>query len=179
MPNRRTLHLVPAGGPDPALVHWLAGALRAHTPLRVEAGAPLALPETWREHGGKVRSEEVVRALMARRGKDPAWQLAIAEAHLCGGDVGRVFGEAAPEHGCAVVAVPPMRAASGADEDVLRGRVLTGVLHELGHLAGAEHCRRASCVMYPSQDIADTDRKGTAFCQDCGAGLQWERKGKS
>lgn len=181
MRSERAIEIVPAGEPEPALVEALAEDLRLHTGLPVVRGEALALEARWRGDNGAVRSEAVVRALMGRAedGGGARWRLAMAESHLCGGEVGRVFGEAAPEHGCAVVAVAPMRARSGADADVLRARLLTGALHELGHLAGAGHCRRASCVMYPSLDIADTDRKGTAFCQDCLARVQWRREGKT
>jgi archaemetzincin len=78
-----------------------------------------------------------------------------------------VFGEAAVDGCCAVVGMAPLRAGSGADGQVLHARLLTEAVHELAHLAGVAHCRRASCVMYPSRHIADTDRKGHTFCAEC------------
>jgi archaemetzincin len=83
-----------------------------------------------------------------------------------------VFGEAEMEGCCCVVGLAPLRRGSGADADVLRARLLTSALHEIGHLAGAEHCRRASCVMYPSLGIADTDIKGATFCAGCAPALK-------
>ncbi len=176
----QAIELVPAGTPDPALVATLAADLREHTGLPVQPGDPLPIDEAWRTSGGGLRSMSVLHALMARVGRRSGrWHLAIAEAELCGGEVGRVFGEAAQDGCCAVVGIAPLRAGSGSVGEVVRARLLTAALHELGHLAGAEHCRRASCVMYPSRDIADTDRKGTAFCRDCGAVVQWPAKRKT
>ncbi|HEX6370515.1 MAG TPA: matrixin family metalloprotease, partial [Longimicrobium sp.] len=68
-----------------------------------------------------------------------------------------------------------LRDGSGADAGVLRDRLLTEALHELGHLAGLAHCRRASCVMYPSRHIADSDHKEHAFCAECRPSLKLRR----
>jgi archaemetzincin len=40
-------------------------------------------------------------------------------------------------------------------------------VHETGHTLGLSHCRDSSCVMFFSNSISDTDRKGTAFCSNC------------
>ncbi|MDX1534925.1 MAG: pentalenene synthase, partial [Thermoplasmata archaeon] len=37
----------------------------------------------------------------------------------------------------------------------------------LGHNVGLRHCRDGRCVMYFSQGLADTDRKGPAPCRRC------------
>jgi len=46
-------------------------------------------------------------------------------------------------------------------------RVLTEAVHELGHTYGLPHCNNSKCVMYFSNSILDTDRKGTEFCTRC------------
>jgi archaemetzincin len=45
-------------------------------------------------------------------------------------------------------------------------------LHEIGHAAGLEHCADRGCVMYPSRDIADVDRKDNRFCRRCAKELR-------
>jgi archaemetzincin len=45
-------------------------------------------------------------------------------------------------------------------------------VHELGHTLGMEHCPDRSCVMYFSNSLADTDRKGEAYCSRCAARLK-------
>jgi DNA-binding NtrC family response regulator len=68
---------------------------------------------------------------------------------------------------CAVVSLAPLREGRGSEPDVFLARLLAVAMHELGHLAGLGHCASAGCVMYSSAHIADTDRKGSAFCRAC------------
>nr|WP_243666411.1 matrixin family metalloprotease [Vulcanisaeta sp. JCM 16159] len=50
--------------------------------------------------------------------------------------------------------------------------MLKEVLHELGHSFGLDHCADPRCVMYFSNTIEDTDRKGPGYCQRCMARLR-------
>jgi archaemetzincin len=169
----RPIELIAAGGVDRALLDELGEALRAELGMQWSIGDALSLREEWREtESGLYRSIHLMHALMDRveGGEETprrTWRLAIADAGLCAEGVGEVLGEAAVEGCCAVVGLAPLRAGSGADGQVLRSRLLTEAVHEIGHLAGAAHCRRASCVMYPSLHIADSDRKGHTFCAEC------------
>ena len=172
------IELIPAGPVLPALLAELAADLHEHTSREVVHGPPLPLDPAW-HRDGRIESRGLMHALLDLAGRDRTrWRLAITDAALCDEALGEIFGEAAFGGCCAVVGTGPLRRGSGADADVLRGRLLTEALHELGHLAGLEHCRRASCVMYPSLDIAESDRKGTSFCADCGrkSGASWKRK---
>lgn len=169
----RPVELIPAGGVDRALLDELGQGLEEELGVQWSVGDALPLDAEWREtESGLYRSIHLIHALMDRAkggegGPRRTWRLAIADAGLCAEGVGEVFGEAAVEGCCAVVSVAPLRTGSGADGEVLRSRLLTEAVHELGHLAGVAHCRRASCVMYSSLHIADTDRKGHTFCAEC------------
>ena len=55
---------------------------------------------------------------------------------------------------------------------VFRRRVLVEAVHELGHALGLEHCDYPACVMYFSNWIGDTDRKGPGFCFQCARRLE-------
>ncbi len=46
-------------------------------------------------------------------------------------------------------------------------RAAIEAVHELGHSYGLAHCENARCVMYFSNTIDDTDRKGADFCGEC------------
>jgi archaemetzincin len=58
------------------------------------------------------------------------------------------------------------------DPEILRKRVLTETVHELGHALGLAHCEYPGCVMYFSSWIGDTDRKGPGFCFRCARALE-------
>ncbi len=58
------------------------------------------------------------------------------------------------------------------DREVFSHRVLVEAVHELGHTYGLSHCSDPACVMYFSQTIADTDRKGPTFCAACHPEIQ-------
>ena len=161
------------GAADDGLLRALGADIREAMGLQWRLGARMPLHDSWMDpETGLCRSVHLMHALIAsagaaKTGDPPCWRLAIADPGFCAAEAGPILGEAAVEDGCAAVGLAPLRAGSGADADVLRGRLRTEALHELGHLAGAEHCRRASCVMYPSRNIADTDRKGAHFCPAC------------
>jgi len=46
-------------------------------------------------------------------------------------------------------------------------RALKEAVHELGHTFGLEHCGDPRCVMFFSNSLLDTDRKGSVFCPAC------------
>ncbi|HEX8391874.1 MAG TPA: hypothetical protein VF665_05880 [Longimicrobium sp.] len=172
------MHLIPAGPVDDGLLRALGADLEARAGLQWCVGEPMPLDPDWRTQAGMYPSSALIDALIASgddkgRGRRRPWRLAIADAGLCAPGVGPVFGEAEVGGCCAAIGLQPLRHGSGADADVLRGRLLTEALHELGHLAGADHCGRPSCVMYASCDIADTDRKHAGFCDDCRGALKW------
>jgi archaemetzincin len=53
----------------------------------------------------------------------------------------------------------------------LKSRLVKEAVHELGHTFGLVHCPNACCVMYFSNSLGDTDRKGPGFCSACKARL--------
>jgi archaemetzincin len=49
-------------------------------------------------------------------------------------------------------------------------------VHELGHTLRLAHCSNAGCVMYFSNSLDDTDRKGDTYCERCVARLHAQRR---
>ena len=48
-------------------------------------------------------------------------------------------------------------------------------MHELGHTFGLGHCAEPSCVMWFSNTLRETDRKGAAYCPRCEETLRLAR----
>jgi archaemetzincin len=79
-----------------------------------------------------------------------------------------VFGEASRK--AAVISVTRLRQTFyhlPEDQSLFHRRVLTEAVHELGHSFGLGHCQNPRCVMFFSNSLTDTDRKGSEFCQKC------------
>jgi len=53
------------------------------------------------------------------------------------------------------------------DQNLFYKRMLTEAVHELGHTYGLGHCGKPQCVMFFSNNLGDTDRKGSEFCPEC------------
>jgi archaemetzincin len=96
--------------------------------------------------------------------------LAITDVDLYAPWLNFVFGLADPRSRSAIISITRLRPefyGQPADPGLFRLRVLKEAIHELGHLLGLSHCRRPACVMFFSNSLADTDRKGPGFCEDC------------
>jgi archaemetzincin len=166
---RRRLELVPVGGVPTSLVERLRPELEARLGVDPVVAAPLPVAAEWVDAKGRVRSDAVVDALLARADAEGrgGLRLALADAELVAPGEGRVFGEAAVGGGCAVVGLAALKPAKPDDSSLYLDRAVKEAVHELAHAAGLEHCADPSCVMYPSRDIEDTDRKGRDFCAGC------------
>ncbi len=53
------------------------------------------------------------------------------------------------------------------DKGLFYIRAVKEAVHELGHLAGLDHCPTISCVMHFSNSLRDTDVKHEFFCNRC------------
>ena len=148
------LRLIPHGDPPGTLLRRLQEDLPRLLPVVVELGDPLSpRPGT-----------QVLDHLLDHAGED--WILALTTLPLVSGTGDRVFGEAVVGGVGAVVSV---NALGHGDDARLRHRVVACAVHEVGHLAGLDHCADPACAMYPSRDLADTDRKGPGMCAGCAA----------
>ncbi len=58
---------------------------------------------------------------------------------------------------------------------IFQRRIITEAVHELGHTYGLDHCQNPDCVMFFSNSLMDTDRKGYQFCPQCREKLKVDR----
>jgi archaemetzincin len=78
-----------------------------------------------------------------------------------------VFGEASSADRVAVFSIARLYSATGGEKDrekMVERRAVTEAVHELGHVFNLSHCSLGDCVMWFSNTLAETDRKGTRFC---------------
>jgi archaemetzincin len=96
--------------------------------------------------------------------------LGVTEVDLYTPELNFVFGEASPATQSAIFSLArlnPQAYGEPKDDALLIRRALKEALHELGHIFGLHHCENESCVMWFSNNLAETDRKGTDFCPKC------------
>lgn len=143
----------------------MAGELERRLRLRPTVAERVPpLPGWWDADRRQHDSNAVVDWLVDRHeevGRDPEaeWTLAITAEDLFAEERAFVFGEATLGGCCALVSLARLE---GDMERAVREAV-----HELGHVAGLEHCDLPGCLMSPAVEVADIDRRGGVFCPRC------------
>jgi len=161
--------LVPIGSVDPLPLAWLKEDLPRILPARVEEFPPLPLsPRHFHTERNQYLADGLLADLAPLRPSGTMLFLGITGADLFSGRMNFVFGVACM--GTALISTYRLRPefyGNPLNPKVYRWRVVTEAIHELGHALGLPHCEYPGCVMYFSNWIGDTDRKGPEFCYRC------------
>jgi len=157
------LTLQPVGRTDASVLERIGSELAPFGEVRI--ASPKPLPSRPLGHGSKrYRAATFSRVC---RSSDGDRVIAITDVELCDPELGLrlVFGHADIQGRWAVVSLSQF---GGEGEDKLVERAVKTVIHELGHTLGlVHHDANPQCVMFFSEKLADTDRKGRDFCQPC------------
>jgi archaemetzincin len=172
--NRLIITLVPLGDVDPVLLSRLRDDLAGIFAAELEAcpAVPLGREHFVKERGQYV-ADDLLDGLSAIVSGPDTVLLGITTADLFSPGMNFVFGIA--RAGRALVSTFRLRPefhGGARDPGAFRRRVLTEAVHELGHALGLPHCEYPGCVMYFSNRIGDTDRKGPGFCFRCARALE-------
>ena len=127
------------------------------------------------------RSTEFLRQLATASRDDDRVRLGVTNVDLFVPDLNFVFGEASAVSRAAVFStarLDPRFYGEPEDEATLLRRAATEAVHELGHVFGLGHCTRPRCVMWFSNTLAETDRKGSEFCPRCARELGLSTPGR-
>jgi archaemetzincin len=169
MTERLEITLVPIGTVDPIPLAWLKEDIPGILQAKVEEFPPLPLSS---RHFQKERNQYLGDGLLADlttiTASGTTLTLGVTDADLFSGRMNFVFGIATT--GRALIStfrLQPEVYGDPPNQRVYRWRVLTEAIHELGHALGLPHCEYPGCVMYFSNWIGDTDRKGPEFCYRC------------
>jgi archaemetzincin len=169
------VQVAPVGAAARSLVKELCDPLAGTFGIEVALGTSLAEPKyAFNKDRNQYHSTAILRRLSAARTREQLGILGVAEVDLFIPDTQFVFGEADRESHSAIVSLARLRPefhGAPQDNDLLRARGRSEVVREVGHLMGLSHCDDPRCVMFLSNTVNDTDRKGCTLCNDCRAEL--------
>ncbi len=162
--------LVPVGEIDSAILINLKNDLAKVLKKEIAIDKPLPEPEyAFNKERNQYLSTAILEELISRKKTLPrAKFLGLVDHDLYVPPLNFVFGEAGRQ--AAVISLTRLRQefyGLPADENLFLKRVLTEAVHEIGHTYGLSHCSNFHCVMFFSNTLADTDRKGFNFCPLC------------
>lgn len=165
------VHLLPLGAVPPGLIDHLVETLSKRIDGDVVIDPPAEPDASWLDAArGQYDAGRVLAGLVADPPADGGWRVALLPGDLFAPGLESAFGLATLGGCCAVIALarldPTFEGGPPDDERFFR-RVATEALHELGHIAGRDHCPDPACVMHYSTTAAEVDRKTLEFCAQC------------
>jgi archaemetzincin len=171
------IKLVSVGSLPPPLLSFLQEGLARELGAVVQVAGNLPLPASCAEGRRQYPGEPFLQVLAAARTSEDEVILGVTGVDLFVSGLNFVFGLADPRSRNAVISLArlyPEFYGQPRNPQLFKERALKEAIHELGHLWGLDHCSDPACIMFFSNSLADTDRKGPGFCANCG-----ERFGKS
>ncbi len=165
------LYILPMGDAKGYEASWLCNELAKEFDLACELMGSCPLPKgSYNEDREQYLSTAILDAALPFMPSDAKRLLVVVGVDLYVPGLNFVFGEASPSWRAAVISFARLhQSVYGLKEDtaLFKRRLLTEAVHELGHTFSLGHCKDSHCVMYFSNTLADTDRKGPHFCKEC------------
>lgn len=172
------IYLQPLGDIDARVLDRIAQEVEDTFGFPVDRLRTVTVPEqAFSAARGQYHSTALLRYLLLRVPDDALRVLGVTDVDLFVPQLNFVFGEATVDGRAGIISLRRLRPefyGRAPDEDLFMERAVKEAVHELGHTFGLRHSSNPKCVMYFSNDIADTDRKSARFCAD--SARQLDRK---
>jgi archaemetzincin len=168
MPDK--INLVSIGAIDDALLSYLKEELAKIFPSAVELGAVIPIPKNCFNPRRRQYYSPLILKELGKKKKSGEVILGIIDLDLYVEGLNFIFGQADLSNRTGIISLTRLREefyGKEGKEKIFYKRALTEAVHELGHIFGLPHCRNPNCVMFFSNSIHDTDRKGYSFCPAC------------
>ena len=167
------INLIPCGQVSQAVLSFLEEGLRREFGAEVVRHGEIAVPAgAHNPERRQRRAEPFINQVPTETLNRRNLTLVVTDVDLYVPRLNFVFGLADMRRRTAVISLarlnPEFYGQSG-NPRLLNERSLKEAVHELGHLMGLGHCSNPACIMFFSNTLADTDRKGPGFCPACRA----------
>ena len=153
------------------MIDALVEAVGEMLELRVRVRKPWFDPEAAYDLSrGQYNSRVLLKLLLEDRAPEPLKTVGVTTVDLFTPVLTYVFGEAQLDGRAAVVSLHRLRPEAYGlprNEALVRSRLVTETVHELGHTLGLLHCHEPVCVMHPSTYVEEIDLKTHRFCAGC------------
>ncbi len=164
--------LVPCGSVPPALLSYLQDGIKKGLNAEVvQVDKEVPVPSgAYDPRRRQYRAEAFLPLLTPFRSSNRGLVLGVTGVDLFVPELNFVFGLADSRAKCAIISLARLQPefyAAPANPQLFKERALKEAIHELGHLLGLGHCPDPTCIMFFSNSLADTDRKGPGFCPAC------------
>ncbi|HKQ91301.1 MAG TPA: archaemetzincin family Zn-dependent metalloprotease [Blastocatellia bacterium] len=150
------------------LLKAVRAAIEERFGLQTAIGKELATPsQAYSRERGQYLSSPFLDLLAGRARGGNQILLGVTDVDLYAPELNFVFGEASSADRVAVISIARLYSITSPEKDrekTVERRAGAEAIHELGHVFNLSHCSRRDCVMWFSNTLAETDRKGTQFC---------------
>lgn len=163
--------LLPVGRIDVARFDFVRKPLIEIFQRPVEIGARLPVPKyAFNPTRNQYHSAAIMKRVEANRRDEWAAAIGVSGEDLFVPEVPFVFGEADRSTRSALLSLARLKADSGTLEmrdDMLRKRLVSEAIHQVGLLRGLAHCPNNRCVMFYAASVAEIDKRGQGLCANC------------
>jgi archaemetzincin len=165
------INLVPCGPVSNEVLAFLEEGLRREFGAEVVGQREIPVPEgAYTPERRQYQADAFVTLAPAETLNRRNLALVVTDVDLYVPRLNFVFGLADVRRRAAVISLARLNPAfygQTRNPGLLNERALKEAVHELGHLLGLGHCANPACIMFFSNTLADTDRKGPGFCPIC------------
>ena len=163
--------IFPIGSVDSDILRNIANALEKAFHCNVELGSGVPIPQdSYNSKRRQYHSTTILKKMQVIKPKKFDRMIGVTDVDLYVAELNFVFGEADIFSGVTVISLTRLRQefyGLHSDRRLLHERAVKEAIHEIGHTYGLGHCHDPKCIMYFSNSLRDTDRKGPGFCNIC------------
>lgn len=163
--------LLPVGRIEVTAFEFICRPLNECFGRAVEVGSRLPVPKyAYNPNRGQYHSAAIMKRIEGSR--DPEWDAAIgiSQEDLFVPEVPFIFGEADRSTRTALLSLARLKPDAGSPEardELLRKRLVSEAIHQVGLLRGLAHCPNNRCVMFYAASVHEIDKRGSALCANC------------